>query len=1068
MSIFKPRSGLTKQPSTTTTTTTSTTSTTHELTKNEHYCVSSLPALPSVFKTQSSTFSNAYSDSESKYSLVINATLIYVWSYKSTDATPLSIEFPIDAAKFQLPMAILTRPASGTGQDPGLVMLDSVSGLVKFYESVQHAPTLGLINDKSLEVKLPLRKGEYVMLAENVEPAGIVVATSLRRCLVVSLRDFKSKPLLGCVELLNNEGFFLRLLFRAESDGGGALRNDEIVAIRSGKVSNHGTSQEIVVLDSAGGFHLYTYNLFSANGSPYVDKKKSFKQYISIDSNEYPGMLQQEAEFLDVWPIDNESHYLALTQIQGDLYLITLKIDKSGSLPIGSHKLKTAPSSSTNKPKLYLPHPQKTAFVIIDNSVILTDLNTSYIKDASKKLNYYKPRWEDIIRFKSAVELIGSGYENQSANSNPAVILITKNFGVIRVEKFPESQTDEVMDPLAVVKSHIEQAIFYSDIQEIDFDLTQRFESETITKAIQLIIEEVLNSTSPYLPKTLPSISDLTSLKVKLYKKLIEYVERNGFNKNIIPPIVENLEKSEVAFQMWNIIDQDNSLKKVLLSQIPDVRDFFTHKVSDINQILTNFVETLMQQNLPVLQLIVNTLYQGIYLNDIHYIYNDLAKSWIFESNLIMRAEEIFIREFVKSDNNKQEDALKLVEVLYYFVNEAITYMKATAGDDDDSNMQLRDYQGWYNKQKSDWIGVLLKFDLVQNATEIAEKYNDFASLARILDTEKTNKKIPLDQLDYAKYFEKFGYAFASCVYDHYLDTDDIHSLLLDFINYKPYLLRYFQENPQKTSSVSWIRNLLDSQFNLASNALIVSAQESKPTGDLHNQHIKYSISKLSAIAANNEDNLNDVNAELLIIKYQRLVRGALSETGRVEAIQKDTFIKSYVNPDIRREFVNAVVDQYYDKLTKNVQLSAGEIVNLLTSLKSSILDKQSFGYAYKVAQSILNQSVGNYYASLVLVRLLTIGDDAEVYSQANDVSDQQRKQKATESALYKTLKQDVGAISKLEQVLADPAGAIDDEYEDDLELRLFNEVLVSELVEKLKDGKFKNWVESVKEQARL
>lgn len=151
MSIFKPRT-IVKQSSTLPT------AAVHELTKNQHYCVSKLPALPSVFKSQADSFTNAYSDSESNYSLVINEDSIFVWCYKSTDATPLSIEFPIDKSIFQLPMAILTRPSSGTGQDPGLVILDSVSGLIKFYESVQHAPTLGLINDKSLEIDIPLKK----------------------------------------------------------------------------------------------------------------------------------------------------------------------------------------------------------------------------------------------------------------------------------------------------------------------------------------------------------------------------------------------------------------------------------------------------------------------------------------------------------------------------------------------------------------------------------------------------------------------------------------------------------------------------------------------------------------------------------------------------------------------------------------------------------------------------------------------------------------------------------------------------------------------------------------------
>ena len=51
-------------------------------------------------------------------------------------------------------------------------------------------------------------------------------------------------------------------------------------------------------------------------------------------------------------------------------------------------------------------------------------------------------------------------------------------------------------------------------------------------------------------------------------------------------------------------------------------------------------------------------------------------------------------------------------------------------------------------------------------------------------------------------------------------------------------------------------------------NSLIVAAEEND---SLDNQHIKYSLAKLSSVASGNGDNLKDINHELLIIKYQKL-----------------------------------------------------------------------------------------------------------------------------------------------------------------------------------------------------
>ena len=268
-----------------------------------------------------------------------------------------------------------------------------------------------------------------------------------------------------------------------------------------------------------------------------------------------------------------------------------------------------------------------------------------------------------------------------------------------------------------------------------------------------------------------------------------------------------------------------------------------------------------------------------------------ISKSWVFTTNLIIRAEEIFTRNFVESEGDPIV-AYHLVQVLYYFVNSAIAYMRLTP----ENKAHLQDYQIWYNNRKQYWIGVLLKAGLEKEATEIAEKYHDFASLARILDIhqEETNST---DQSNYSKYFEEYGYSFASCVYDYYLEKNKIQELLLSFTNYKHFLLQYFKENPKKTANVSWIRYLLDSEFAEASNSLIVAAEEND---SLDNQHIKYSLAKLSSVASANGDNLKDINHELLIIKYQKIIKHLIADNGRIEAIKTNIY-KEFCQPRNRQ-----------------------------------------------------------------------------------------------------------------------------------------------------------------------
>lgn len=1101
-------------------------STTVELTKNQHYCFSKLPALPLAFESE--TLLNAYSDYNSKYSLVINQDSIHVWSYKSTDPSPLSIQFPLDDSSI-IPLAILTRPSSGSSQDPGLVIINSSSGLVKFYESVQHAPALGLINNKLLELTIPINtaKGEYITLAENVEPAGIVVATSWKRCVLISLRDFKSKPQLYCYELMSgsNSSGFLSSIFGARNNYNEEV-TDEIVSIKSGKITNHGLTQEIIVQDSAGGFNFFTYQLLSANGNPYIDRKHSYKHNLSSYlENNLDGFLPGSSlsiKFLDIWPLlEFENVYLGLCHIDenlkaGDgknLLLLTIKIDSTGVLLYGSHKLlRYNPDSIislANKPKLFLPSPGRTAFVTIDNSIIITDINTSYIHSQST-VSYYKPRWEDIVKLKSSVDVIGYGYENKSKSCNPALILITKNSGVLRLERFPaESDNMEVdefsTNPFHVIKSHIEQGIFYSKSSEIEFDVTEEFDNGTIIDAVDKIIMEITDSSSPYLPYSLPSISDSLTLKVDLYQKFIEYCYRNfhSLNHVLIPKIVEHLEKTNVALKLWTNIDEDSTKLKEVLGNIiiqtlgfksdEDVlRKFFNHGVDDINEVLTKFIEQLLEDGFSsptLMTLLVDTMYDGIYLNEVQYIVGHEAipirKLWIFNTALLIRIEEAFAKEYCENNNpsfstQRQENLVKLCEVLYYFVTSAIRFMQ----QHDLANDQLKEYLKWYKSRKYFWINALIQQNMITEAISIAEKYHDFSSLCQILESEKIKivekygeQSNEYDDLyeKYSQYFETFQYDFASSLYNYHLKNDQIQSLLLEFTNYKHFLQRFFQENPKKTANISWIRYLLDSDFEASSKALITSS-----TGDdkLDNKELKYSLAKLSVLAANSQsslvqESLSEAEYNLVSIRSQKkLLEGLVAQyNGEKSFLKFQGVLKSFISSGIDSNTVGTILEPSFQSFVNEQQLSTVNLMNYLTLIKPSVVENKGFAYALRVAGVVQNDNMFSYYSQVVWLRLLVLGDDWSFIEKAKlkVATDEHIKQKVHSTVLYKTfveINADEKLVEQLDILLE--SGSLLDEREDDLVVRELDQSLLVKLSDLMKKYDFKSWIKSIEQEAKI
>lgn len=1005
-----------------------------ELTKNEKYCFSRLPALPSIFQSHPE-LTNGYSDNESNFALALNQNSIHVWGYRSTDSTPLSIQFPIESS--QMPLAILTKPSSGISKDPGLVIIDSSTGLIKFYESVQHAPALGLINNKLLELTIPLKKGEYIMLAENVEPAGVVVATSTKRCVLISLRDFKSKPQLSYVELMNlATGLF--------SLWGSDSSSDEIVSIKSGKITNHGISQEIIVQDSAGKFNFFTYHLSSANGSPYIEKKNSYLHDLLVHvKSSIDGYLPGShlgVKFLDLWPYE-EDIYLALCQVsesnKTDLLLLTIKINTTGVLVYGSHKLSRYDNTPfKSKPRLFLPNPSKTAFVVIDNSIIITDINVSYIQSSV----YYRPRWEDIVRLKSTVEIIGCGYESscKESSENPSLILITRNFGVLRLERFIEN-LEVNSSPTYTIKSHIEQGIYYTS-PEINFDIRGDYSDEVIIDAIEQVSNEILESTSVYLPNSMASIKNFLLMKVDLYKKLITYSRENfsSVYQVVLPGLLSNLEKNELGLNFWLSIDGDLQLKSLLPA---DSKKYFSQGLESINDVFTQFLEKALTEGvaLSVLSnIVVQSLY-GVYLHEQEYVQNQLFKSWVFDTSLLIVIEDIFSNSGLNNipTNDNRTNLVKYVEILYYFINNAIAYMSKF------DNSQLVDYSDWYESRKSHWILILMENSLSNEALQIVEKYHDFSSLVYVLENSDTSDP-------YEFYFQKYGYEFASALFDHYLETDKIQDLILT--NHKHFLINYFSSNPV-TSKISWIRHLLDHEFAKASKALLQSA--TLEPDNLDNQQLKYSLAKLSKIAQagdpiTDEEVVNECENKLVQLRAQRGLFLAIEE------FKNPTFefyLAHFLNKLLNQEQRDLLKPPFQDFLA-NKPLPVLDLVNFLTFTNK-------FAEALKLVGIIENERLFRHYTKVIWLRLLTTVDDWKSLNEKIKISSEDFiNEKLTGGFLFKTFV-DIGMNKNLLQQL--DVLLVDGKVEEENNLQT-DFVLETRLEDFGSD--FKTWVSSVKQEA--
>lgn len=1044
-----------------------------ELTKNDKYCVSRLPALPPILSNyhmdDSVGLPNGYADGKTGFALVVNEKAINVWPYNSSDDVPISFEFPLgEGLQDALQLAILTSPSPGTSLDPGLVIINSVSGHVRFYESVQHAPALGMISNKSIEtiVNILASLGEYITLAENIEPAGIVVATSWKRVVLILLRDYRGAPKLSTSEITRpatSSRFFSGWLGSHDDE----LTND-IVSLKAGAISSQGT-QEFIVQDAAGTFTKYVYQ-DSSLGTSVINYKATilYKLATHLESNIdglIPGSVS-DVKFLDLWPVfskdqaaEKSDFFISLVCVQSSLQsvneerlaLLTMKINESGVMLIGSHQLPEVCTTKNrplvSKPKLYIPRPGHSAFVIIGNAVVLCDLDSEAPK--MSEFSYYKPKWKDTIKFKPNVQVIGLGYEDKvKEDENPALLLITADFGVVRIERFVdacienESSEEDSTNPVALLKSHIQQAIHFSESPFVDLNVGSEYLQEIIVEAVSAIAKEIMECSSPYFPPYFASTRDSFDLRLKLLRELLTYV-RNDFTTcwtSVYPTVVEVLEKVESALNLWNIIDSDEPEAKALKGQAKAIitdtglaspspsfdvlRSFFSKDVDSILEVLSYLLDNILNVTLAsdiILRVLLATLHDAIYMNELTYIVPvdtiPPRKLWVFDSSLILRAEELIYQTYCTKDrkllqaSRAKEELVKFTAAFYYIISSAIRYLE-TSHDE-----QLIQYTKWFDYRSQVWIQTLLENGLLREALVIAEQYKDFSAIARVLEKEREHSSPEYIQDKIAFYMSEYMYEFACKLFQFYVEKEYIQRLLSEFGAYEDLLTRFLEENPLKTGKFSWIHYLRSESYEQASNVLI-SLAANKNLDNQRNREFCYSMAKLSSIAAEAEDSqmvdkyalqelIVEAENNLVVIRIQNKLYNYISlfVQGQKEMITLNYFLDNFVNPKLSTKHVSAEIESFFRQFVNQETLTEEELVTLLTDINPISQLKTTFADALTVTALITNDNIFRELAGIVWAKLFVKTDDWNTFSTTDDNTDEVNKIKIRETVLYHTLR---------------------------------------------------------------
>lgn len=377
-----------------------------------------------------------------------------------------------------------------------------MTGRVAYWDAIGSAVAEGLFTKKrGVEGKVPIVSGETVTAICSAEPAGFILSLSSGRLAHLALRDNAGRPGVNVTILRGNgtgmmSGFFGAL--RA-----GSSRRD-IVAVRAGKELRVG-EREIVVGTARGNFSRWHVNRSGAYANvsdvdlredilTHIEKSgnargRSRDQFmiLDLDVGAYSPSADSDEEDLHVVVL---GAYLPDADHITSLYsMVDIRFTPNGSAHIGNvYSIKTytnvLEASSSVKPRLYLPKPAKTAFVVFPRAVVIISSVNTTVVDEDGDVVQQTELFEDVVDFRGDIniDIVGSGSEDVVTDTartemslsfggqdqapqterlkNPGVVLVAKGAGIVRVEAFDVERKRGPRLPVTV-ESKLEQAVFY-------------------------------------------------------------------------------------------------------------------------------------------------------------------------------------------------------------------------------------------------------------------------------------------------------------------------------------------------------------------------------------------------------------------------------------------------------------------------------------------------------------------------------------------------------------------------------------------------------------------------------
>ena len=558
--------------------------------------------------------------------LALTRDLAFVWNptttQESSQILALNLSNPTNRHD-PLPLGHLVT--NGSDDETGLVVINPVSGKVTFWENIDTANALSLLERRrhGLEGSIgSLLSGETIIDITSTEYAGFVLIFSSGRVAQLLLRDAQSRPTIN-VTFLKNPASNARGFFGSVRNalGVGAWLRD-VCAVKTTVPKSRGLTDIIIAAESAkfqfwqlswAGYPVFQSEL---DARPFLEAAIGTSLHVDITSQEpeiklldiaVPSVTTESSQALTQRGEKGPSSVVALVSVENSrepcFALANMQLASEGttiqrlirlqSFPVGF----AYPVPKGHGPRLHVPEPSVTAYIVFEQGITLVSLGIDHAQEEANLLS--SEGTEPFTPFQDTVSLrqdqkhlriTGAGQGPSHGKQQQSSILVSlKDHGLLRVSaNEPKGPRLDSRSKLTA-RNKMEQAVSFGAQATNPLDLISgirsKFSIEDIESAAEQISKDIISSDFRHLPPLAVSMERHLETRATLLDNLARHVKQNYslFSQLTRWKLLWNAEMLAAAQSIWP--EYDSSVQTGEAPQVrllPEIIDCIPEKLKSV------------------------------------------------------------------------------------------------------------------------------------------------------------------------------------------------------------------------------------------------------------------------------------------------------------------------------------------------------------------------------------------------------------------------------------------------------------------------------------------------------